>query len=80
MTIGVQVKLRGMNGDWSKPYTYKHDKMLEAGTKVVVPVREHYSIGEVLKSEENAEFKPGIQWKWIVQEIDFTHYNEVKNK
>jgi primosomal protein N' len=78
--FGIQVKLRGSNGDWSSPYTYKHTLPLQAGIKVVVPVREHFSIGEVVASVTDPEFKHGVKYKWVVQVVDFSQYNLVKDK
>jgi len=78
--FAIQVKLRGANGDWSKPYTYKHALPLNAGVKVVVPVRDHFSIGEVVGTDHNPVWKEGIKYKWIVQAVDFTQYKLMMEK
>jgi hypothetical protein len=76
---GIQVKLPGANGDWSRPYTYKNLLPLTMGAKVVVPMRDRFAVGEVVGCVENPEWDPKIKWKWVVQVVDFTFYNTVKN-
>jgi hypothetical protein len=78
--FAVQVKLRGSNGDWSKPYTYKHTLPLRPGTKVVVPVREYFTIGEVVATQDTLELKAGVEYKWVVQVVDFSQYELVRGR
>jgi hypothetical protein len=49
------------------------------GAKVVVPMRDRFAVGEVVGCVENPEWDPKIKWKWVVQVVDFTFYNTVKN-
>lgn len=62
-------------------YTYKALEAwgLEPGDEVVVPARGMFVVGTV--AEVNQHFKADLnvpfQYKWIVQKVDFTKYNNL---
>jgi hypothetical protein len=64
-TFAIVVQFMSMQGTWSKGYTYKHTKALEAGTIVVVPQKGFFGIGRVIKSEADYNFVANINYKYI---------------
>lgn len=61
-----------------KTYTYKTiDETIEVDDFVVVAVGNHYKITKVVEVHVVPNFKDGIEYKWIVQKLDFSKYEAV---
>ena len=62
-------------------YSYKvpKDMKLEVGDIVVVPSRDHIAFArvEVVDTMPSLDFSSGDVYKWVIQRVDFTAYNEL---
>lgn len=66
---GIQVVFNE-RGYWSKAYTYKSEKAYDKNTVVLVPTNNFYSVGKVISSIENYNFKDDINYKQVLKEIE----------
>jgi len=63
----------------NKDYTYKTNIMdLAQGDLVVVPTRDTFTVGTVVKVHEKPEIDVNVPYvlKWVVSRLDLTQYNE----
>lgn len=54
---------------WSRTYAYKSYVPYKKDAIVLVEKRQWYNIGKVVRIEENFEFNPKIDYKFVIKEI-----------
>lgn len=62
----------------SQLYTYRTPRVIEPKTLLVVPAGTDFKIVKAYAMTD--KLKPGIDYKWIVQEIDLTEYRQLSIK
>lgn len=70
----VQVAFPGGN----QLYTYRTPRVIEPKTLLVVPAGSDLKIVKAYSMTD--KLKPGIDYRWIVQEIDLTEYKTLSAK
>jgi len=59
-------------------YTYRTPRVIEPNTLLVVPANNELKVVKAYAMTD--KLKPGINYKWIVQEIDMTEYQALNAK
>ena len=67
--IPVHVRFRSANGIWSKRYTYKSEIAIPPNSVVLVPTGDFYSVGKVVAEVEGFEFKPNVNYRFIIRDL-----------
>ena len=78
----VEVTFPHANGGESKPYTYKCLKSddLKPGDQVLVYTAQGFKIVNVVKMHKIPHVVDGIEYKWIVQKVDFSRYVDLNDR
>lgn len=58
-------------------YTYRTPRVIEPKTLLVVPAGSDFKIVKAYGMTD--KLKAGIDYRWIVQEVDLTEYNALKD-
>lgn len=77
--LAVDVEFEGIQGlQMGKRYTYKSlVKDLKVGDNVVAPFGSAFLVGKVVSLDADITGKSHLQFKWLVQKVDFGNYNQV---
>ena len=67
--------------DTNKTYTYKTlDETIEEGDEVIVKVRDTSVIVKVQSVDQIPDLGLDVEYKWVVQKVDYGKYNEIIDK
>ena len=70
-SLYVQVAFPGGN----QLYTYRTPRIIKLKTLLVVPAGSDLKVVKAHRMIDESQLKAGIDYKWIIQEVDLTEHN-----